>query len=402
MLPTSDSVLRVEGLEHLPAREFANAINSAFLETTKAFTPLQAIPPFDANLDVLILSENDVSVALSKLNPRKASGPEGVPNWVLREYGDILSRPITSLLNSSFAEQQLPSSWKLADIVPLTKQKPAKDINKPLRPISLTPTTSKVAEDFVVTAHVAPAVLKTIHPDQFGRIPKSSMVQALTSMLHHWMQASDGTGSAIRVVLFDYHKAFDFIDHHLLSCKIMSLDISRGVARWVIDSLAHRYGGPQVHTEFEKLTTISKSPHRIRKAHTEFEKPTPNSKGPHRIRKAHTEFERPTPNSKSPHRIRKAHTEFEKPTPNSKGPHRIRKAHTEFEKPTPNSKTSHRIPKLTPNSKTSHRIRNSISKSLHKVSRQTYLQSTLTLFYPSNPSRVGREMRPSLVVSFCM
>ena len=105
----------------------------------------------------------------------------------------------------------------------------------------------------------------------------------------------------------------------------MSLDISRGVARWVIDSLAHRYGGPQVHT-------------RIRKAHTDFEKPTPNSKSPHRIRKVHTEFERPTPNAKSPHRIRKAHTKFEKP-------------HTEFEKPTPNSKTHTEFQNLTPNSK---------------------------------------------------
>ena len=114
---------------------------------------------------------------------------------------------------------------------------------------------------------------------------------------------------------------------------------------------------------------------------------TPNSKSSHRIRKAHTEFEKLTPNSKSPHRIRKAHTEFEQPTPNSKSPHRIRKAHTEFERPTPNSKTSYRIPKPTPNSQTSHRIRHSISKSLHRVSRQTHLQSTLTSFYPSNPSR---------------
>ena len=222
MAPTSDSVLRVEGLEHFPAREFTIAINSAFLEPMKAFTPLEVIPTFDANSDVLILSENDVSVALGKLNPRKASGPDDVSNWVLREYGNIFSRSITSVLNSSFAEQQLPPSWKLVDIVPLTKQKPTKDINKHLRPISLTLTISKVAEDFVVAAHVAPAVLKTIDPDQFGGIPKSSTVQALTSMLHHWTQASDGRGSAVRVVLFDYRKASNFIDQHLLSRKIRS------------------------------------------------------------------------------------------------------------------------------------------------------------------------------------
>ena len=83
--------------------------------------------------------------------------------------------------------------------------------------------------------------MKIIDPDQFGALPKSSTALALTSMLHHWTRATDGTGSAVRVVLFDYRKAFDYIDHQLLTHKIYSLDIPRGVARWVVDFLVHRY-----------------------------------------------------------------------------------------------------------------------------------------------------------------
>lgn len=60
-------------------------------------------------------------------------------------------------------------------------------------------------------------------------------------MLHHWTRATDGTGSAVRVVLFDYCKAFDYIDHQLLTHKIYSLDIPRGVARCVVDFLVHHY-----------------------------------------------------------------------------------------------------------------------------------------------------------------
>ena len=52
-------------------------------------------------------------------------------------------------------------------------------INKHLRPISLTPAMSKVAEDFVVRSHVGPAVLKQIDPDQYGGIPNSSTLHAL-------------------------------------------------------------------------------------------------------------------------------------------------------------------------------------------------------------------------------
>ena len=53
-------------------------------------------------------------------------------------------------MNSSFREARLPQSWKEADIIPIPKQKPVKDVNKHLRPISLTPILSKVAEDYVV------------------------------------------------------------------------------------------------------------------------------------------------------------------------------------------------------------------------------------------------------------
>ena len=106
--------------------------------------------------------------------------------------------------------------------------------------ISLTPSISKLAEDFVVSAHFAPAVLRVIDPDQFGAIPKSSTTQALVSMVHKWLQATDGTGAAVRVVLFHYRKAFDLIDHNLLVNKILDLSITSGVAHWVIDFITNR------------------------------------------------------------------------------------------------------------------------------------------------------------------
>ena len=62
----------------------------------------------------------------------------------------------------------------MADVTPLTKTKPVKEIKKQLRPISLTPSISKIAEEFVVTGYVKPAVLRILDPSQFGAIPKSS------------------------------------------------------------------------------------------------------------------------------------------------------------------------------------------------------------------------------------
>ena len=91
-----------------------------------------------------------------------------------------------------------------------------------------------------MSSHFGPAVLEVIDPDQFGAIPKSSTTQALTSMLHQWLETTDGTGAAVRVVLFDYRKAFDLIDHGILVQKFLSLSIPRGVAQWVINFLTSR------------------------------------------------------------------------------------------------------------------------------------------------------------------
>ena len=207
----------------------------------QAYQPLACLPPFDEKSEVLKLDVYSVYSRLLTLNPRKACGPDEVPNWLFKEYAEILANPVCNLLNSSFEEQALPASWKYANITPLSKTKPVSIIAKHIRPISLTSALSKLAEDFIVKNYVGPAVLEIIDPNQFGAIPKSSTTQALISMMHAWTSATDGTGAAVRIILLDYKKAFDLIDHRILVDKVLSLRIPCGVARWVCDFLSNRF-----------------------------------------------------------------------------------------------------------------------------------------------------------------
>ena len=59
-------------------------------------------------------------------------------------------------------------------------------------------------------------------------------------MVHAWTQATYGTGNAVRVVLFDYKKAFDLIDHKIFVTKIIQLPMPTFIKRWVIDFLMNR------------------------------------------------------------------------------------------------------------------------------------------------------------------
>ena len=100
---------------------------------------------------------------------------------MVKAYTGILACPVTAVKNSSFAEQRRPSPWKM---VPVPKLKPVIDINKYLRPISLTSVIWKLAQDFVVALHFGPVVLEVIDPNQYGCIPASCTLHALTCMLH--------------------------------------------------------------------------------------------------------------------------------------------------------------------------------------------------------------------------
>ena len=122
---------------------------------------------------------------------------------MLKEYAECLSFPISRIINLSLNEQSLPKIWKFADVSPLPKLKPVEELKKQLRPVSLTPCLSNVAEQCVILDYVKPAVLDVLDPSQYGAVPNSSTTQALIHMLHNWSKETDGNGATVRDILFD-------------------------------------------------------------------------------------------------------------------------------------------------------------------------------------------------------
>jgi hypothetical protein len=111
----------------------------------------------------LCTTEFSVFKLLASLNSNKASGPDHIPAWILKENADILASTVSDILNLSYKEALLPSIRKHADIIPIPNEKPVQEVNK-LQPNSLTPIMSKIAEDFIVEDFVKPAVLQRIDP----------------------------------------------------------------------------------------------------------------------------------------------------------------------------------------------------------------------------------------------
>ena len=59
-------------------------------------------------------------------------------------------------------------------------------------------------------------------------------------MIHEWLQATDGNSSSVRVFLFDYRKALDFIDHGTLAAKLKEVEIPNSIVHWILGFLSDR------------------------------------------------------------------------------------------------------------------------------------------------------------------
>ena len=222
-------------------QDLANEIMKAFVSVMDNYTPLsEDVCVLTDHDEPIVVDEESIAKKLRQINISRAGGPDGIPNWVLKTFSDILSPAITNIINASFRESKVPRVWKLANVTPLPKTVAIEDFNKDLRPISLTPTLSKIAESCIIEQEIRPTLLKAMDPNQFGFVPNSCTTFALISMLHRWLENTDGTGSRVRVSLLDYRKAFDLVDHNILIAKLFSLGVKPTVVNWIADFLRER------------------------------------------------------------------------------------------------------------------------------------------------------------------
>ena len=88
---------------------------------------------FDVNEelpDKYVISVCTTFKALESVKANKATGPDNIPAWVLRNYANVLAPPLTAIFNNSLREGVLPMEWKMANVIPLPKTSPPVSIEK--------------------------------------------------------------------------------------------------------------------------------------------------------------------------------------------------------------------------------------------------------------------------------
>ena len=185
----------------------AEKINSSLQAVTSDMSPLEIVSCEPTIVpSQYIIDMDQVERQLSKIKVCKAAGPDLVPNWLLRDMSTHLAPVICSIWNASFREAHVPDVWKRADIAPIPKVSPPSNIEKDLRPISLTPTLSKGLEAYARN-WTGTSLTPSLDPFQFGSRNSYSTTTALTQLVHAWLLELDKPGTVIRTLLIDYSKS---------------------------------------------------------------------------------------------------------------------------------------------------------------------------------------------------
>ena len=197
--PNSNSAippLETNGIICTDELEKANIFNNFFQSQTLLNDHNAIIPDFPpqlyrSELSTISLSPPEIESVLKILKVGKASGPNGLSNYILRELSSEVSSPLCSLFNQSLHSGVIPKCYKEANVSPVPKKGDLSLVSN-YRPISLLNSESKVFEKLIfkyLYNHLQDNnMLSSV---QSGFIPGDSTVNQLTYLYHIFCEALD-------------------------------------------------------------------------------------------------------------------------------------------------------------------------------------------------------------------
>ena len=98
----------------------------------------------------------------------------------------------------------------------------------------------RLFERCVYKTELAPVISHKIGSNQFAYKKGHNSTMALIKCQHTWLKWLDKDAKYVRVLSFDFSKAFDKVPHDLLFKKVKKLRINPYIVNWTISFLENR------------------------------------------------------------------------------------------------------------------------------------------------------------------
>ena len=166
------------------------------------------------------VTEKEVEEIINKLNPKKSSGLDKIPIKVVKLTSDVITKPLTDIINATIHNSSFVDKAKIAKVTPIYK---SAQLNSRLntghhRPISVLSVFSKIFEKHYFNSmegFVDTFLNKHVSAYRKGH----SSEHVLLRLTEEWRQNLD-QNKIVGAVLMDLSKAFDCLPHELLIAKL--------------------------------------------------------------------------------------------------------------------------------------------------------------------------------------
>ena len=206
------------------------------------------IPPRTLPAGVLkttpVMEDFSISVAgilklLQNLKPGKAAGPDRLKPVLLKELREEIAPIVQIIFERSIQTGKLPTEWCRAQVTPIFK-KGDKSSAANYRPISLTCILCKILEHIMASNMVKHLNKHDLLYDlQHGFREKRSCETQLT-MLFEDLARNASAGKQTDLILLDFSKAFDKVNHSKLLWKLHQYGIRGNALSWIRAFLGNR------------------------------------------------------------------------------------------------------------------------------------------------------------------
>ena len=191
---------------------------------------------------------------LSRLNCRKATGPDQIPPRLFKAGAQFLCFPLAEIFNFSIKTRTFPLCFKRAHVCPIPKCSTPNVSD--FRPISLLSPLSKIFER-IIFEHVKLDLFSCYGTHQHAYRPLGSTASALVELCEQVTVALDSKNTShVNVFCLDLCKAFDKLHHHRLLNYLSTCGINHGFLKWLSSYLSSRTMCVKILNSFGPIVEI--------------------------------------------------------------------------------------------------------------------------------------------------
>ena len=224
------------------ARDKADILLKQYTSVFTKDNPREGVPNVTygmPSMPEINIDDNGILKLLEDINIHKATGPDQLPNRILKECSREIAPLLGETFRKSIREGKLPSDWLKANIIGIYK-KGSKSEAGNYRPVSLTSVTCKILEHIIFSQIMKHYTRNNfINPAQHGFLKGHSCETQLITTIEDLQKGLDSRSQCDMIVL-DFQKAFDKVPHRHLLKKLEASGVRGRLHTWITSYLTCR------------------------------------------------------------------------------------------------------------------------------------------------------------------